>query len=61
MRKRMVKLVDDGSRYTVYQTLRQADGKYSDRAIIDEHLNVAEAMNLIQTLKGVSEYCKEDT
>jgi len=59
MKRKIIKLIDDGSRYTVHQSLRRVDGKYSPNKIIAEHLNIAEAMNLVNTLKGVSGFCKE--
>jgi len=59
MKRRIIRVIDDGSRYTVHQSVRLPEGKYSERKTIAEHLNYAEAMNLINTLRGVSGYCKE--
>ena len=59
MTTRKIKIVDDGSRYTVHQSLRGADNKYGPKKIIAQHLNIAEAMNLINTLRGISGYWRE--
>ncbi len=60
MPHKKIKLVDDGSRYTVWQSTRKPDNSYNPAVIVAEHLNKIEALKLVDNLNiGIVGFTKE--